>query len=97
MKKTRGRFQTAVLMGAASVLAFAAGAMAQNTNSNNNTWPYPTTSPSPVLAVVGDISCQPGETEPSGEKAGESCISAKSPYTSTSLWQLTGQSSVHAC
>ena len=28
---------------------------------------------SPVLAVVGDVACQPGETEPSGEKAGENC------------------------
>ena len=40
-----------------------------------------------MLAVVGDISCQPGETEPTGEKAGESCTNPKSPYTSTSLWQ----------
>jgi hypothetical protein len=65
---------------AASVLAFAAGAKAQNPNSNDNpspqdnTWPYATTGRSPVLAVVGDVSCQPGETEPSGEKAGENCI-----------------------
>jgi hypothetical protein len=63
---------------AASVLAFAAGAKAQNTNSNDNpppqdnTWPYATTGRSPVLAVVGDVACQPGE-EPSGEKAGENC------------------------
>jgi acid phosphatase type 7 len=88
MKTTRGRFRAAVLTGAAAlVLAFAAGAKAQNPNSNNDTWPYATTGRSPVLAVVGDIACQPGETEPSGEKAGESCNSAKSPYTSTSLWQ----------
>ena len=72
---------------AASVLAFAAGAMAQNSNSNNNTWPYAKRRGSPVLAVVGDIACQPGETEPSGEKAEENCIAPKSPYTSTSLWQ----------
>ncbi len=87
MKTIRGRLRTEVLMGAAaSVLGFAAGAMAQNSNSNNNTWPY-ATGGSPVLAVVGDIACQPGETEPSGEKAGENCIAPKSPYTSTSLWQ----------
>ena len=54
---------------AASVLVFAAGAKAQNQNrnddpnSNDNTWPYATTGKSPVLAVVGDIACQPGETE----------------------------------
>jgi acid phosphatase type 7 len=74
VKTIRGRFRAAVLMGAAaSVLAFAPGAKAQNPNSNNNTWPYATTGRSPVLAVVGDVACQPGETEPSGEKAGENC------------------------
>jgi hypothetical protein len=26
-----------------------------------------------VLAVVGDVACQPGATEPTGEKAGENC------------------------
>ena len=28
--------------------------------SNDNAWPYAPTPPSPVLATVGDISCQPG-------------------------------------
>ncbi len=79
MKTIGGRFRAAVLMGAAaSVLAFAAGAKAQNQNSNDNQWrltirrhdnpwPYAKTGRSPVLAVVGDIACQPGETEPNGE------------------------------
>ncbi len=88
MKTIRGRFRAAVLMGAvASVLAFAAGAKAQNPNFNSNKWPYATTGRSPVLAVVGDIACQPGETEPSGEKGNEACDNPKAPYTSTSLWQ----------
>ena len=72
MKTIRGRFRAAMLMGAAvSVLAFAAGAKAQNQNNANgcgnppphgNPWPYnkPQRS-SPVLAVVGDIACQPGD------------------------------------
>jgi len=79
-----------MLMGAAaSVLAFAPGAKAQNTwpYATQNTWPFATTGHSPVLAVVGDIACQPGETEPSGEKGSESCVNPKAPYTSTSLWQ----------
>jgi hypothetical protein len=72
-------------MGAAvSVLAFAIGAKAQDRNSNDdswhfdnpspndNPWPYNKLQRSPVLAVVGDVACQPGE-EPSGEKAGENC------------------------
>ena len=84
MKMISGRLRAALLMGtAASVLALAAGAQAQNQNSQNqnngnpapgNSWPYGATGRSaPVLAVVGDVSCQPGETEPSGEKAGENC------------------------
>jgi hypothetical protein len=86
MKTIQGRFRAAILM--ASVLAFAVGVPAQNENSqnqnsddhgspnsNNNTWPYATSGHSaPVLAVVGDVACQPGATEPSGEKAGENCV-----------------------
>ena len=99
MKMIQSRFRAAVLVGAAvSLLAFAVKANAQNQNSNNNqwpygnptpdnTWPYATIGRSPVLAVVGDVSCEPGETEPAGEKTGENCDSTKSPYTSTSLWQ----------
>jgi acid phosphatase type 7 len=86
MKTIHGRFRAAVLM--ASVLSFAVGVQAQNQhsqnqdsddhgsrNSNDNPWPYATTGRSaPVLAVVGDVACQPGETEPAGEKAGENCV-----------------------
>jgi hypothetical protein len=43
-------------------------------HSNDNAWPYAKTGRSPVLVVVGDVACQPGETEPSGEKAGENCV-----------------------
>lgn len=82
MKTIRERFRAVVLMGAAvSVLAFATGAKAQNT------WPYAKTGKSPVLAVVGDIACQPGEVEPVGEAAHELCINPKPPYTISSLWQ----------
>ncbi|HEX4227559.1 MAG TPA: metallophosphoesterase family protein [Bryobacteraceae bacterium] len=86
MKTIQGRFRAAVLI--ASVLAFAVGVSAQNQNSQNqnsngngspnskdNTWPYARTGRSaPVLAVVGDVACQPGETEPSGEKGSENCV-----------------------
>src|ERR1700689_225505 len=82
MKTIRGRFRAAVLMGAAvSMLAFAPGARAQvlfpipigNSAPNDNPWPYNQTQGPPVLAVVGDVACQPGETELPGEKAGENC------------------------
>jgi hypothetical protein len=100
MNRIRGRFRAAMLMGAvASVLAFAAGAEAQsqnenqwstgNPNSNDNTWPHARTGRSPVLAVVGDIACQPDEDFVSGggESAHETCETPKAPYTSTSLFQ----------
>jgi len=109
MKTMQGRFRAALLMTAAvSVLAFAAGAKAQDQNSKENPWPYNNPSshdnpwslekPSPVLAVVGDIACQPGgevETtgstvtvlEPAGEAKSEFCFDPKSPYTASSLWQ----------
>ena len=79
MKMIGGRFRAAALIGAAALpLAFAAGTRAQNQNwpygnpTPDNTWPYARIGRSPVLAVVGDVACQPGE-EPSGEKAGENC------------------------
>jgi len=95
MTTIRGKFRTAMLMGAAvSVLAFASGANAQNQNfnngqSSNNTWPHATTGRSPVLAVVGDIACQPDDdfVTGGGEAAHETCETPKAPYTPTSLWQ----------
>src|SRR5271156_6449458 len=101
MKSIRGGFRAAVLAGAvASVMVFATGAKAQNqnsqgqngnSNSNDNTWPYAGTGRFPVLAVVGDIACQPGEVEngvvvePTGEANHELCSNPKAPYTGTSL------------
>jgi len=86
MKTIRGRFRAAVLMGAAaSVLVFAGGAKAQNQNSNgnassnDNTWPYAPAGNSPVLAVVGDIACQPG-AEATDESPKETCTDPKAPY-----------------
>jgi acid phosphatase type 7 len=90
MKTIRERFRAVVLVGAAaSVLAFAAGAKAQNPNSGDNTWPYARNQRLPLLAVVGDIACQPDEdfVTGGGEAAHETCDTAKAPYTSTSLWQ----------
>jgi acid phosphatase type 7 len=91
MEITGGRFRAALLVGAAaSLLAFTAGAMAQD-KPKDNTWPYAETGKSPVLAVVGDVSCQPG-AEVTGESGNEVCTDPAptnpSPaYTSTSLWQ----------
>src|ERR1700733_11105663 len=89
MKTIRGRFRAAMLMGAAaSMLAFATGANAQNAwpYVNQNAWLSAITGPSPVLAVVGDIGCQPGG-EATDEASNETCTDAPAPFTSTSLWQ----------
>ncbi len=53
---------TAVLLGAAFAVS--------NAFPNLNPWPYAETGPAPVLAAVGDISCQPGgpvEAEPQSD------------------------------
>src|SRR5208282_6491121 len=106
MKMIRGRFRTAVLMGAAvSVLAFAAGAKAQDRDSNDNAWqhddswhfgnPAPNDNPwpynklprSPVLAVVGDVACQPvPEVKP--EKSGEACNDSPSKLNASVIEPL---------
>ncbi len=99
MKTMSGRFRAALLLVAAtSVVVFAVGVRAQDhRDKNDNTWPHAApTRKSPVLAVVGDIACQPGETEPTGEAANEICINPKTPYygannptvpPSYSLWE----------
>src|SRR5271154_4883739 len=87
MKTIRRRFRAAVLMGA--VLACAAGAKAQFPIiplGQDNAWPYATPGFSPVLAVVGDISCQPG-AQATDEASNETCTTAPAPYTTTSLGQ----------
>ena len=84
MKKTMGgRFRPALLMAmAVSVLAFATAAKADDRDRDNDN----EKTKSPVIAVVGDVSCQPG-TEAPGEAAAEVCADAPKPYTATSLWQ----------
>lgn len=73
---------------AVSVLTFATGVNAQSSTTNqwsalpgwssgnwtpnDKPWPYNEVQHVPVLAVVGDVACQPGEEE-SGEKAKENC------------------------
>jgi len=88
MKTVEGRVRAAVLVAAVLVFAAGAKAQNQNSNNNpwsnlkgwspsnwvpnDNPWPYNELQGPPVLAVVGDVACQPGEEE-SGEKAGENC------------------------
>jgi len=95
MKMIGGGSRAAAVIGAVALaLGFASGAKAQNQgfnfdgygnpNSNDNTWPYAKTGKSPVLAVVGDVACEPDADFETGEAAHETCDTPKAPYFSTS-------------
>ncbi len=96
MKTIGGKLRAGALIGAAALaLTFAAGAPAQNQNSNgdqwpwgdptpDNTWPYAANGHSPVLAVVGDVACEPDADFETNESAHETCDTPKPPYFSTS-------------
>jgi len=70
----RGRRPVLIVAGALVTLAVASGSVLAATGalSNDNPWPYAGTSDSPILAVVGDISCQPG-SKLENEKASDVC------------------------
>jgi acid phosphatase type 7 len=97
MNIIRERFRAVILTGAAaSLFAFAATANAQSPfpfgnpePNNNNSWPHQGHGPSPVVAVVGDIACQPDDdyVTGGGESQHETCGTPKAPYLPTSLWQ----------
>jgi acid phosphatase type 7 len=90
MRTIEGRVRAAVLATTVLAFAVGAPAQNQNSNNNrwsnskgwsignwvpnDNPWPYSNLQGPPVLAVVGDVACQPGEDELPGEKAGENCV-----------------------
>lgn len=59
-----------LVLGVIAAAGFADGWWSQS--ANDNAWPYAKTGPAPVLAAVGDISCQPGKPE-EGEKPTDVC------------------------
>jgi hypothetical protein len=73
---TGRRRRTVILLAAlAVVVAAAAGVGLADPGAlggSDNPWPYAGTSSSPVLAAVGDVSCQPGSPV-EGEKASDVC------------------------
>ena len=64
-----GASLVAILAATGTVLADQGGLFG---GSNDNPWPYNLPGPSPVLATVGDISCQPGAPE-EAEKKTDTC------------------------
>jgi hypothetical protein len=67
MALVTGITMIALIAGAGTVLANPGGLL-----SNGNAWPYSPQGPDPVLAAVGDISCQPG-TPQEKEKSTDVC------------------------
>jgi hypothetical protein len=61
-------------------------------SGSDNPWPYQAQSRSPVLAVVGDISCQPGDRvekeKPSDVCAGDSTRNAAQTATANQIEQM---------
>jgi hypothetical protein len=82
MRKLGGKLgvsrRLAIIAGLATVLAIAgAGTVLADPygwfgTGNDNPWPYNAQGPAPVLAAVGDISCQPGAKQ-GGEKPTDTC------------------------
>ncbi len=77
----------AVLAGAGTVLADEGGWLFF---SGDNAWPYNNSGPAPVLAAVGDISCQP--TAPQGtEKPTDVCTGGASATTRNAAQNATAE------
>jgi hypothetical protein len=77
----------AVLAGAGTVLADQGGWLFF---SGDNAWPYNNPGPAPVLAAVGDISCQP--TAPQGaEKATDVCTGGATATTRNAAQNATAE------
>ena len=72
----RSRRVIAVVVVATVAVAAAAGTVLADPGgwfgSSDNPWPYNPPGPAPVLAAVGDISCQPGSPE-ENEKKSDTC------------------------
>src|SRR5262252_6189754 len=73
MRRRRVAIAAVVVVAPAAAAAVAGSVLAATgALSSDDPWPYAGASDSPVLAVVGDISCQPGPKVES-EKASDVC------------------------
>jgi len=75
------------------VLAAFAGTVLADPGALGNPWPYnapvtPAASAAPVLAAVGDISCQPGDKQ-GGEKPSDVCTGGVTPTTRNAAQNAT--------
>ena len=75
-----------VALGALAGTGFAAGWW----NANDNAWPYNATPRSPVLAAVGDISCQPGAPQ-EAEKPTDTCDQGSGSTTRDAAQNATAE------
>jgi hypothetical protein len=87
---SRGLVVLAVVALAAAAFA---GTVLADPGALGNPWPYnapvtPAASAAPVLAAVGDISCQPGDKAP-GEKPSDVCTGGTTPTTRNAAQNAT--------
>jgi acid phosphatase type 7 len=82
------RVVVVAVVAAAAVAALAGGVLAATHDlANSNPWPYAQTERSPVLAVVGDISCQPGSPVES-EKTSDVCNATRNQAQTATANQI---------
>jgi hypothetical protein len=83
-----------IAIGAIAVAALASSVLAATGlfSADTNPWPYQETSRSPVLATVGDVSCQPGSPvegeKPSDVCSGDSTRNAAQTATANQIEQM---------
>jgi hypothetical protein len=99
MRKLTRRFRSRLSRGVVVIAIVAvtaaalAGTVLADPGALGNPWPYnapvtPAASAAPVLAAVGDISCQPGDKAP-GEKPSDVCTGGVTPTTRNAAQNAT--------
>ena len=83
----RASIITAVAVVALGAVAGSVFAAERWLNGTTNDWPYAPTGKAPVLATVGDISCQPG-TAPETEKTSDLCTGTRNQAQAATANQI---------
>ena len=83
--RRRRRVRVGIAVGGVALVSVTGSVLAATIagSGGGNAWPYAPTGPSPVLAAVGDISCQPGSTVEK-EKPTDVCSTSPTPLTAQS-------------
>ena len=88
--KRSKRLTIALAVAVFAVLAGGGTVLASTVLSNDNAWPYNDPGNAPVLAAVGDISCQPGAPQGT-EKASDVCTGGATETTRNAAQNATAE------